>query len=385
MRQTIVWTLALALVVTAVPAMATWEEGVAAFTKKDYQTAASHFQELVDQNPDGYRGHYMLGLSLQQMGQRESAMSHLRKAYDLNPNDLSIKLALGRAYKNLRRYGEVAQLLSSVDASSLPAAQQAAFYQMRGEARFKTGDEGSAVQDFQQLARLQPNNAQVQYLYGTTALSQGQTDAGIDALDKANRLDPSNGDVTRAYAQALIKKGRLTRDKTAKRTAYLRAADLAKTLVSQADNFDNNMLLISAELGAGQYGAAVATGQKCVAKNGSDWLAHYYLGQAYSSNGQYTEAEAPLLAAKERASASDLNLVWSMLGFIYEKQKKYTQSIAAYQSAGDSAGVARVQDNERTARENEQIEAENARIREMEEEARKLEEELQALEGGGGR
>lgn len=386
MRQSIVWTLALAMCVLTLPAMADWDEGVAAFTSKNYQVAAQHFQELVDKQPDGYRGHYMLGLSLQQLDRKEEALHHLRKAYDLNPNDLNTKLALGRAYYNLRRYSDVSKLLSGVDAGSLPGAQQAAFYQMRGESRLRNNDEEGAVGDFKKLASLRPNDAKTQYLYGTTALRSGQQQAGIDALDRASRLAPNDGEIKRTYINALIKQARLTRDKNSKRTTYMRAVSLAKELVAGKNDFDNCMLLLSAELGAGVYADASKTGTTCVAKKDSDWLPHFYLGQAYSSDGKFDEAEAPLLAAKERAKQpNDLKQVWRQLGFVYEKQKKYTQSVAAYQAAGDQGGVARVQENERTSRENAAIEAENDRIRAMEEEARKLEEELKALEGGGGR
>ena len=372
------------LLIGAVPTLAGWEEGVAAFTSKNYQGAATEFKELVDQNPEGYRGHYMLGLSLEQLGRKEEALHHLRKAYDLNPNDLSIKVALGRAYFKVRRYGDVTKLLSSVDASSLPGAQQAAFFQIRGQAKFKNGDTSGATADFEQLARLKPNDPQIQYMYGTTALSLGQTDTAIAALTKASTLAPGDADKKRALAQALIKKGRETRDKAAKKQNYFKASKLAGELVAKDASYDNLILKISAELGAGLYGDAVGTGQKAVAKNSNDWLAHYYLGQAYASNKQYAESESPLNTALSKASAKDQKTVWRQLGYTYEKQKKYAKSIGAYQNCGDQAAVARVKENEETDRFNKQVEEENKTIKAMEEEAKKLEAELKALEQGGG-
>ena len=176
------------LLIGAGPALAGWDEGVAAFTSKNYQAAAGEFQALVKQNPDGYRGHYMLGLSLEKLKRKEEALHHLRKAYDLNPNDLSIKVALGRAYFYVRRYSDVTKLLGSVDASSLPAAQQVAFYQIRGQSKFKSGNTEGAAADFRQLTKLRPDDAKIQYMYGTTALSLGQSEAGLAALNKASQL-----------------------------------------------------------------------------------------------------------------------------------------------------------------------------------------------------
>ena len=86
------------ILVHTVPALAGWDEGVAAFTSKNFRQAVQQFKIVVRKDPDGAMGHYMLGLSLEQLKRKEETLHHLRKAYDLNPNDLSIKVALGRAY-----------------------------------------------------------------------------------------------------------------------------------------------------------------------------------------------------------------------------------------------------------------------------------------------
>ena len=94
----------------------------------------------------------------------------------------------------------------------------------------------------------------------------------------------------------------------------------------------------------------------------------------------------PLRKATQLASVrpDDLKKIWKQLGFVYEKQKKYSDSMEAYEKAGDAAGVARARKNEETAAENERIEAENKRIEEMRKEAAELEKQLKELEGGGG-
>lgn len=385
MRKSLLRVLSLLMALVTLPALAGWDEGVAAFKAKNYQGAVAEFQELVQQNPEGYRSHYMLGLAFQQLNRKEEALHHLRKAYDLNPSDLPIQLALGRAYSNLRRYNEVSKLLGKVDASSLPGAQKAAFHQMRGQARFKEGDLNNAVKDFASLAQLKPNDASTQYLYGTTAFKTGDIAKAISALGKAVQLDPNDAEKGRSYAQVLISKGRQSRDKTAKKSAYLQASKVAQNVVKSQASYENYMLLVSAQLGAGLYEEAITTGQSALGKKSDDWLAHYYVGQAYSSAKKYTQAVGPLKQAEGLAKeGDDKKLVWTQLGYVYEKQKNYAQAIEAYQFAGNDDGVTRVRDNENTASFNANVEEENRRIREMEEEARKLEEELKALEGGGG-
>lgn len=366
------------------PALADWDAGVAAFSAKNYEQAANEFRELVDQNPEGWRGHYMLGLCLQGLERKEEALQHLRKAYDLNPNELSIKIELGKAYFNVRRYGDVTKLLGPIDPGALPSAQQGVFYQIRGTARSKTNDTAGALKDYQQLVRLKPSDAQIQYAYATLALAADQMTTALDALKKAVTLDPKDVEKKRTYVQALVKQGRIG-PKATKKSTYTEAAQLAGQLVAASPTYDHYMLKVSAELGAGLYKAAIETGKAALAKKNDDWLAHYYLGQAYTSDQQYEAAEQPLLTAKSKArQPDDVKRVWRQLGFNYEKQKKYSQSIEAYQFAGDQAAVTRVTENEKTERFNKQVEQENELIKQMEEEAKKLEEELKALEGGGG-
>lgn len=384
MKRTLSMIVAL-LLIAAVPALAGWDEGVAAFTKKDYQTAYQQFQEYVQSNPEAFQGQYMLGLAASKLGRKEESLQHLRKAYDLNPNDLSIKMALAGAYAANKRYGDVTTLLNSVDPSKLPAAQQTWFYQTRATALSKTGNGESALGDLAKLAKMKPDDAGIQYSYGTTAISAGQTDSGLAALRKSTQLDAKNKDYRKTYTNALIVKGRQTRDKTAKKQAYQQAATEAKALVALDPSYDNVLLQASAELGAQQYDAAAATAQKALAKNGNDWLGHFYLGQAYTSNGQYAKAEGALAKAQSLArKSSDKSMVDKQLAFAYEKQKKYAEAIRIYDSVGDQAAANRVRENVRIAEENKNIEEENARIKEMEAEAKALEEQLKELEGGGG-
>ena len=304
----------LAVLVIAEPALAGWEEGVAAFAKKDYEAARSEFQQVVDQNPDAFNGHYMLGLSLGFLNRKEEALYQLRKAYDLNPDHIMIKLELGRTYFNMGRYVEASKLLGTVsdaDLAKLGARRKTAFYEMRATARNKSGEEDEAFADHKEPA--------------------------------------------------------------------------GELLKPEASN--NDLLLkCEAEIGAQRYAEAVATCKSASDKQPNEWQAQFNLGQAYSGNEQFAEAEPPLVQAAQLAERpEDLKTVWSQLGFVYEKQQKYSQSIEAYQKTGDQAGVARVQANELTAQENARIEEENARIEQMRKEAEELERQLKELEGGGGR
>jgi len=375
-------TVAILLVASAAVVEAGWEEGVAAFKSGNFQQAAKEFQGFVDERPDVFQGHYMLGQSLAKLGRDQEALTHLRKALELESGNVGVQLALGKVYLDVGRYSDAAALLGKIDASSLPASQQPVLHQMLAKALEKSGDSGRALQQLAQAARSNPNDANLQYQYGAAALREGDIAAAVTALGKAAQLDPNDPAKLNAYSQALVRKGRSSTGQ-AKTQAYQQASATAQKLVAADPSYDNLMLLAGAQLGAKQYDPALSTLKQAARKNPNDWLPLFYQGQAFTQKNQFGSAESILKQALDKASpGKDQVTIWKQLGFVYEKQKSYAAAIRAYQKAGDSAAVARVEENQQTAQYNVEVEAEAARIRALEEEQAKIKEELEQLPGG---
>jgi tetratricopeptide (TPR) repeat protein len=375
--------LALLLLATTSPIYAGWDEGVAAFKAGDFNTAAKEFKTVTDQQPTYAGGHQMLGQALLKLNRDQEALTHLRKAYDLNPNDLRSQLLLGQAYTGARRYADAAALLGKIDPSALPTTQRGALHQMLAVALEKSGQTDRAYAELGKAARLSPNDANLQFQYGTAALKSGNTAAALTALDKAMRLDPRDPKKKEAYVKAALTKAR-TSGGSAKQTAYRTAVTAGKALVAASPTFDNLMLLGGAQLGAKQYDDAIKTYTQASTKKSSDWLPNYYIGQAYTVKTQYRSAESALKQALDTASSpKDKTTVWKQLGFVYEKQKNYGQAVSAYQRAGDTAAAKRVDDNRKTAEFNAGVEAQNAEIEALKAEEEALKEALKNLPGGG--
>lgn len=368
--------------VAAVPASADWDQGVAAFKSGNYTQAAKEFQAIVQERPDWDGGHYMLGQALSKLNRNEEALSHLRKAYDLNPNQVSYQLALAKAYLDNRRYSDASQLLSKINPASLPKAQQSFYHQMTSVAYDKTGQSGLALDALRRVAASEPNNADAQYRYGLAAFNAGQSSTAISAIEKAVRLDPNDVEKKEAYVKVLIRQARTTSG-SQKKSLYAQATTVASDIVAKDPTYDNLLTLGEVQLGAARYSDAAASFQRAIAKNSNEWHAHYYLGQAQTALEQYAQAEDSLRTALARTqSAKEQGTIWSQIGFVNEKLKNFNAAKEAYRRAGNQKGVARVEENERIAAENRAIEEENARNRAMEEERRKLEEELKGLPGG---
>ncbi len=370
------------LIATSVAAQAGWEEGLAAFQGGDLATAAKEFQSLVDQQPEWYGGHLMLGQVQLKQDRNQDALTHLRKAYDLKPDDVNVQLPLGKAYLANGRYNEAATLLSGIDSRSLPAAKQAALQEMLAAAYDKAGRSDEALTARAAAATASPNDAGAQYRYGVAAFNAGDTDAAIRALTKAKSLDPSDVQKAQTLLQAQIRSGQEKRG-DAKLQAYRSAIATAQVLVQQDPSFENQMRLGEAQLGAKDYAAAAKAFESAAAKDASSWIVQYYLGQAYTLTQQFQSAENALeKALRLTRQASDQRRIYGQLGFVYEKQKEYDSAKAAYTSAGDQAAVQRVAENQKTEEFNKDVEAEAKRLQQMEEERRKLEEELKELAGG---
>jgi len=147
--------------------LADWDEGVMAFQMRNYEAAEREFRVLVQQDPNGYRAHYMLGLTLQEMQRQKDSLHHLRKAYDLSPSYVPVKIALSRAYYSMEQYGDVINLLAGIELLLMREERQSTILQIRGMALDKIGDTNGALRDFQQLAALQPKDARILHFYGS--------------------------------------------------------------------------------------------------------------------------------------------------------------------------------------------------------------------------
>jgi len=281
-----------------------------------------------------------------------------------------------------RRYRDASELLGKVNIASLPKAQQGPLHQMRAVAFDKTGQTDRAIQELSKAVQLNPNNADLQFQYGTLMFNYGDTGAAVRALEKAVSLDSGDATKQKAYADALLRHAREQRGAT-KAAAYQKAVSAASRLVSSSDSYQNLMLLGGAQLGAQAYADAAATFQRATGKNSRDWLPYYYIGQAQTNTGKFSQAESALHEALTHTDvAAETKRIWSQLGFVYEKQKNYGQAKTAYRKAGDRAAETRVAENQQINEFNADVEAEKAEIDRLKAEEAALEQKLKELEQG---
>jgi tetratricopeptide (TPR) repeat protein len=365
------------LLLASAPAHADWEAGVAAFKAKNYAQAQKEFEGVVRERPDWSGGFLMLGRSLLLAQKVGEATNALRKAYDLDPSDLEVQLALSQAYLESNRAAEAYQLLSKVNPAGVPKERQALFQQLQAKAAAESGQSERAVAALEKAAAANPNDATVQFNYGIAALNAGNVAAAAGALERSVRLDPSDLEKQKLLVQTLLRQGREAQG-PAKDPIYGRAAEVARGMVGKSPSYEHTLLLGEAQLGASQYDAAIGSFGQATAKNAGDWLPYFYVGQAQTALARYGEAEAALRRAQERAAAAaDKARIWRQLGFIYEKQRSFEQAKAAYRNAGDSGSVARVEQNEEIAKHNLAAEEEAKKLAELKAQQERLRQQMQ--------
>lgn len=377
MRNQLVILTVAGVVLAAVPAGAGWEEGVAAFRAKNYTQAAREFEAVIAERADWSGGYLMLGRTQLFQNRANDAVSTLRKGYDLNPSDIQVQLYLSQAYLSAGRAGEAAQLLGKINAASLPKEQQGFYQQLYAKALADSGQSDRAASALAKAAAASPNDADLQYQYGALALNAGDTAAAVGALERAARLAPNDSVKLKTYVQALIRQAREAGG-AANDAIYAKAAEAGRNLAARDGSYDNLLLLGEVQLGAKQYDSAVATFGQAGAKNAGDWLPGFYAGQAQTALQKYTEAEASLKRALDKASRSeDKSRIYRQLGFVYEKQRNFAAAKTAYQSGGDGNAVARIQQNEDIAKHNTQAEEEAKRLAEIKAQQELIKKQLQ--------
>ncbi len=372
-----------ALLATASVASAGWDEGVAAFRAGNFEQAIAEFRQFVEERPDQQVGYQMLGRSLLSGGKPGEAVQAFQKALEMNADDVGSRVMLSQALYRSGKPRDSIQTISRVDIGSLPDNVKVQVYQTRAASHARLGETGRAAADLGRVADLKPNDAKARFDQGQMLHSDAQLEPAIAAYERAVSMDGSQADWKKTLVNALKVSARRAQG-DAKTRIYGKAEQHARSLVASNPSYDNLLDLGEVQFGGKRYDVAASTLQQAISKRSDDWHSHFYLGQVYTALERFVDAEAPLNTALRLASGDDEETVWKQLGFVFEKQKKFNQSIAAYQKGNDPAGVSRVRENEQIAQENLEADEFNATIEKLKEEQEKIKRQLEEIPGAAG-
>ena len=151
------------------PAIEAYNQGTAAFEKRDFATASKMFEEAVTHDPEFRQAWGALSVVYLEVGKNQEAVEAAEKAVALGSTDVMVLQSRWEAYRNLGDEAKAAQAQEDLIKTG-NAAEEAKKVYNEGVKLLKAGDEEAAYAKFQSAVRFDPNLRAAQLAVATTAL-----------------------------------------------------------------------------------------------------------------------------------------------------------------------------------------------------------------------
>lgn len=363
------------LLVAATAWAADWNTAVSLFKKGDYAAALKEFQAVLQDNPNYAGAYYYVGACQEKLGQKEQALANYQKAAQMEPTNPVFARALALLLLDTGKPGEAVKALQMVPAESLKGEQKAAILVVLARAKLAGNDASGAVDAARAATQASPQLAEAWALLGAALSRAGRDSEAFAAYRRAFELsgDPALG---KTAATAGLRAARMVKGQEAN-ALYSQAATVATRAYEKKPSAELALLAAEALLGADRYDDSLAWLDKAGVDNA---LTTYYRGQCWQGKGDVTRAEKHFRDALAKGPDPHLRrLIYSSLGFVLDKQKRYKEAEQAYQEAGNQAKVAEMRDKQAKYEQNLKADEEAKRIEEL----RRQQEELKKLRQGG--
>ncbi len=354
----------------AATAAAEWNKGLEAYRAKDYATAASEFEGVTQTNPDYAGAFYMLGLSQRAMGKTSQAIANLRKAVEMEGDNVSYKVALGQALVQSDQYQEGYRVLSELNLGSMDAGYRSSYALLLAQAATKIGKPGDAVRVLTAQSKADASNSKLFKALGVAHGEMGNEADSLSAFRRAFELESSDDSSGRSAVYAAINSARMARSSNDKQRYYAEGGTIAERLATEKPTFEHLLLAGETWLGAQNYGKALSWFEKAQQKQPQNALVRFYMAQAQTSLNRLDDALESLQQALKIGVDGNLRKqVYNQGGFVYDKKKDYDKAIQWYQEAGNAQMVSKVNDKK-------DLQAQNA---EHDQECREFKSKIDAL------
>lgn len=205
---------------------------------RDYQTAESVFQSVVDRYPRSAEGWTGLAVAQIQLGELDAADSALAKALEIDPRFVEAHVARGVL---CGKRGDWSGARAAYDEALRWRPNHLETLLRRGGAEERAGDDAAAAATFELAARLHPLDARPIVARGTLTAKRGDLDGALRDFEAAIERKSDLG-------QAWLQKGRVLaarNEKHGAERAFVRAAELLPT--SFEANYNAGAALLATE------------------------------------------------------------------------------------------------------------------------------------------
>src|SRR5258706_12098884 len=203
------------------------------FQQKQYAAAAAEAKQIAANDPGNAEAWKLAGFSEFYLKQYTDAADDLQKALDLqrktSQEDSHTVDALAESYVLTEKFDQALPLLVKVTTRA-GARPDASFLYYRGLAEFKTGKAADAERSFNSAGKADPKDAASLLYLGQIALTRGDFDNAISALNRATLNDARLASGWFLLTSAYLRRATASTDEARANADYLGAVRTGETL-----------------------------------------------------------------------------------------------------------------------------------------------------------
>ncbi len=328
-----------------------WQEGVKLFKEKKYKEAIPHFQMVVDAIPEGFSGHYMLGLCYLYLNEYEKAIESLKRVVELKPEEGEAAHKYLTVLMMQKKFNQAYNFVKSYREEYIPKELRGDFYKLGGLASYNAQDYEKAINLLQKAEALVDGD-EVPFNLGLAALQSQNYELAAQAFQKSYQRNPKNIKALQFRVQSLIELGRISNNQNEKMKNYNSAFQEAQKLLKEKEDFETLILAGETALGLQKYEDALHYFDKAKNFKQNDGYLYLYMGQAYSNLGKNNDALSSLEQAVQFLPDQKKKVALNQIGYVYEKMKNYDKAVEYYKKTGNDKKILEIEEKKKLEEQN---------------------------------
>lgn len=349
MRRPIVVVLAvIVLGAVAVPALADWDAGVAAYNRGDFDTAAAEIAKYVASNPTDPRyaiAYYLLGSSYLQLDRTDEGIEKLRRAVELDPVKTDYRLALGRTLLDQGQPAEADTVLAALDESALSQEDRVTAALLRAGAALDLAKPEVAVAVLEAQLPAAAKSADLHRALGMAHYRNGSAERAFEELSLAYELEPERAATGRNAVAIALDLAREETDDEARQMWHRKAYDVADRLATAEPEPAYLELAGRSAAKAGLDDEAVTWLDRASRAAPDDPQIAYDLGRSLAAVGQDRRAIEVLGGALEAKPDADLTVrIHRQIAKIDARNLELADAARHFRLAGDEHAAQQIGD-----------------------------------------
>ena len=249
------------------------------YEKQEYETAVSHFELALKQNPNDAESTQLLGISYDLLGHLQQAIPYLEKVEAGVPNpDPTGSYILGKAFLDTRQFDKARVAFAKM--FSVPP-DSAAAHLFLAKMMMREQFEDKAVPELQKALQLDPSLPMAHFILGEIYLFKSNIAGAIDEFHRELATDPMSW---------------LTYWRMGDAYSRLEKWDDAERALKQSIWLDETftgpyILLGKVEMKKGELRLAAGFLEHALSMDPNNYYAHYLLGTVFKQQGRMKDAD----------------------------------------------------------------------------------------------